>query len=412
MNQAHSTPPLIYGIALVASGTVGAGMFSLPIVSAGMWFSWAVVVLAAVWFINYLATLLLLEANLLYPAGASFNTIVKASLGPRWALFNNLGIAFVMYILMYAYFSAGGSIVEQTVLKPIGLQAVIPQNIAGLVFGLIIALLVWSGASMVSKVCTVLLIAMAITFTLANSGLLLHLEIARLLDHSADEARYLSYLWAAIPYFVTSFACAGLVPSLVKYYGHQPGCIRASLRNGTLLALLVYLLWLAACFGNLSRAEMAPVIAAGGNMGDLVAALQSERTTLDLFIGLFSNFAITTSFLSIGLGLFDYLADSLGFDESMFGRSKSVIMTFLPPALLSFYFPKGFVAAIGYAGLVVVFCFYVVPVCMAVRHRAAGRVLQYRVAGGRWVLLAVLLFGLAAAAFKLLVIGELLPVYP
>ena len=57
---------------------------------------------------------MILEATLHYPSGASFNTMVKDLLGKGWNAVNGLSVAFVLYILTYAYISAGGSIIAHT----------------------------------------------------------------------------------------------------------------------------------------------------------------------------------------------------------------------------------------------------------------------------------------------------------
>ncbi len=50
--------------------------------------------------------------------------------------------------------------------------------------------------------------------------------------------------------------------------------------------------------------------------------------SLDLLLVVFSNFAVASSFLGVTLGLFDYLADLFGFDDSAVGRLKTALLTF------------------------------------------------------------------------------------
>ncbi|MEM7358754.1 MAG: aromatic amino acid transporter [Pseudomonadota bacterium] len=410
----RTSPSTLHGTVLVASGAIGAGMFSLPVVASGMWFGWAVLGLCLVWLFNLLANLLLVEANLRYPSGASFSTIVSGTLGHRWNFANDLAIAFVMYILLYAYFSASGSIVDNSLSVAFGIDNPLPRNVSSLLFGLLIAICVWLGTAMVSRISMVFLLGMIITFMLSTAGILLHVEIATLVGKQFLPISFAAYSWAALPYFVTSFACAGLVPSLVKYYQSDPVQVKASLTWGTLISLVIYVLWVAAVFGSLGRGGIAPVVNAGGNMGELVGALTSstQQQNLGLLINLFSNFAITTSFLSISLGLFDYIADKFKFSEDGRGRRNSALLTFLPPALLSFFFPNGFILAIGYAGLVVLFSFYLVPVVMAFKHRASSENLTYQLSGGKALLCTILAFTLIAATCKILGTLGALPVFP
>jgi tryptophan-specific transport protein len=413
-NSYHHNPPVHNGVVLVAGGAIGAGMFSLPIVSTGMWFGWALICLLVVWLITLLASLLILEANLLYPRGASFASMVKGSLGKSWSRANNLAIMFVMYILLYAFFSASGSIAEQTSSSLTNTQNPLPQSLSGLIIGFIIALLVWSGASAVSRISSILMLAMLLTFGLSSAGLLLNINLASLFIWGDSNGSYMPFIWVALPYFVTSFACAGIIPSLVKYYEHRHDKVRSSLIYGTLLALLIYLLWVAATFSGLSRESLTPVIQAGGNIGQLVEALQQNGASarLQTVINLFSNFAIITSFLSIALGLFDFLADRFRFGEGSLDRLKSAALTFTPPGLLSFFFPDGFILAIGYAGFFVLFSFFIVPAAMAFKHRSNGNAqFEYKVSGGNLTLYVVLLFATIVGLLKILGTFKLLPFF-
>uniref|UniRef100_UPI00234D5C6F aromatic amino acid transport family protein n=1 Tax=Escherichia coli TaxID=562 RepID=UPI00234D5C6F len=73
--------------------------------------------------------------------------------------------------------------------------------------------------------------------------------------------------------------------------------------------------------------------------------------SLDLMLVVFANFAVAISFLGVTLGLFDYLADLFGFDDSALERLKTEMLIFAPPVVGGLLFPNGFLYAIGYAGL-------------------------------------------------------------
>lgn len=399
---------------LVAGGAIGAGMFSLPVVSAGMWFPWAIVSLFTVWLVSYLAALLLMETNLLYPPGASFDTFVTDTLGKAWNTATGLSIAFVLYILLYAYFSAGGSIVNHTLDSVFSLSTEFSPRAMSLLFGFTLASIVWIGTALVSRLSVILLGGMVITFLISNSGLMLHVEAVKLFNTNTAESNYFPYLWAALPYFLTSFGCASLVPSLIKFYGNEPVKIRNCLLYGSLLSLVVYLIWVFVVFGNVSRIDFIPVIEAGGNMGNLIAALESSESneTMNYLLNLFSNFAIISSFFGVGLSLFDYLADMFKFGNHAQGRFKTACVTFLPPAIFSFFFPHGFILAIGYAGLGLFFGYFLVPVLMAWRNRKRFPDMEYQLCGGATLVHAILGFSGVIATCKILTIFGLLKVYP
>lgn len=90
---------ILSGTVMVAGCAVGAGMFSLPTVSSGMWFGWSVVCMILSWFCMYHVSLMVLEVNLNFKEGESFDTLVSATLGKGWNIANGLLFAFVLYIL-------------------------------------------------------------------------------------------------------------------------------------------------------------------------------------------------------------------------------------------------------------------------------------------------------------------------
>lgn len=403
----HRSPPLILGISIVAGTSIGAGMFSLPLVSAGMWFSWSFVLLIISWFFMYHSSLMILEANLNFSPGASFNTFVKAILGNRWNALNNLSLAFVLYILTYAYISGGGSIVSHMLDSGLGIS--LPPLIAGLCFALGLAFVVWFGTGLVGRMTAILVAGMVITFLLSVADLSPTVELAILLD---NKPAYAPFLLAATPYYLTSFGYHSNVPSLVKYYGKKPIVIRRCLFYGSLTALAVYLLWLFVSLGNIPRDHFTSIFASGGNIGDLVTALSSGGNSgrLSNLLGAFANLAVVSSFLGVTLGLFDFIADKFSFDDSHLGRFKTALVTFLPPTIGGLLFPNGFVYAIGLAGLSAVVWGVVVPtLCARVSREKFGNPL-YRVWGGNILIYFMFFYGAVLAICYVLAACDVLPV--
>ncbi len=405
--------PLWHGVVLVAGGAVGAGMFALPLVAAGAWYLWSLLGLLVVWWITFVAAKLLIQVNSKFEIGSSFDTLVRRVLGPRWALINNLSIAFIMFILMYAYITAGSRILQGTVssiLKPdlfadIFVNAELSRASFSLAFALVVAALIYLGTSMVSRVSTALMLVMAVSFCSVNYSLLATADLASVMviQNTAD----VRYLAAALPVFVTAFACAGLVPSLISHYPQQPGNVVRSVFYGSLVALFVYVFWLAATLGNIPRTGFIQVANDGGGLAALLQNLisSSQRlnsTNLNFGLSWFSHFAVITSFLSIALGLVHFLNDRFGFGNTSIGKLKSVLAAFLLPTLFSLFSPYGFVRAIGFAGLFVAFSFFIIPALMHVKIVDAGRISRQ----------IVIIFGCAIIALKLASIASVLPVYP
>ncbi len=126
----------------------------------------------------------------------------------------------------------------------------------------------------------------------------------------------------------------------------------------------------------------------------------------------FGNMAVASSFLGVALGLFDFLADFLKFDDSQAGRAKTAAVTFVPPLIGGIFFPDGFIIAIGYAGLAATVWTAIVPALMVRVSRKKFGNPQFRVWGGEALVWVVFGFGILVAVSHVLGMFNALPVYP
>lgn len=411
-NQVKKSQSFIGGGMIIAGTAVGAGMFAIPVVSAGMWSIWASLALILTWFCMVHSGLMILETNLNYPVGSSFDTVVKDTLGQGWNIFNGITVAFVGYILAYAYISGGGSIVSQTLEVTLGYTP--PQKIAGLLFALGLAVFVWWSTKAVDRITTVLIGGMIVTFFMSVSGLTFNIKASHLFDSAATEGvSYFPFIFAALPALLTSFGYHHSVPSLMKYYGKDPKKIITCILFGTILALFFYLVWLFAILGNIPRSGFVDIIAQGGNIGVLVGAVSNvidAKWTSNL-LSVFANMAVASSFLGVTLGLFDYLADLFKFDDSRMGRTKTAVILYIPPLIGGIFFPNGFIMAIGFAGLAATVWAAIVPALMAKASREKFGNTQYRTWGGNILIYIIVAYGLTIAICHILSMLNMLPVF-
>lgn len=405
-----NAPSLLGGAMIIGGTIVGAGMFSLPVVMSGIWFYWSIAVLVFTWFCMLHSGLMILEANLNYRIGSSFDTITKDLLGNGWNIINGFTVAFVLYILTYAYISASGSVIQHT-MRAMGID--FSPRMGGALFALGVAFIVWLSTTAVSRMTTIVLGAKILTFFMTFGGLLGHVEPVKLFNLNEVNPSYLPYLLMTLPFCLASFGYHGNVPSLMKHYGKDPKRIRACLLVGTLIALTLYIIWLVGTMGNIPRPEFISIAKQGGNIDVLVSALGGvlNSASMDLLLTIFSNFAVASSFLGVTLGLFDYLADLFKFDDSPLGRFKTALVTFTPPILGGLIYPNGFIYAIGFAGLAATVWAAIVPALLARASRQRFGSPRYRVWGGTPMIVLILLFGLVNAAAHILSSFNLLPVY-
>ncbi|MRI32391.1 amino acid transporter [Endozoicomonas sp. OPT23] len=410
LEKSSSEGSVLGGVVIVAGTAIGAGMFSLPVATSGMWFGYSLIVMLLVWYCMYSSALYLLEANLRFPRGASFDTIAEATLGKTGRIVNGVSVAFLCYILTYAYISGGSSIISHSVNSVSGVS--IEPAMASLVFAVFLSLIVMMGTKTVDRITTVLMGGMIVTFLGSIGGLVTGAETQSLFPElSLSET--LPYSLAAFSFLAVSFGMQTSVPSLVKYMDKDGSRVRTSLLTGSLLTLAFYLLWQVAVFGNLTRTEFPALIAAGGNIGDIISALASTglNDNVNSLLKAFSNMAVASSFLGVALCLYDYIADLFGFEDNLQGRIKTAAITFVPPTLLGVMLPNGFITAIGYAGMVMCIICILSPVAMAWIGRKEERNDSFRVTGGVARMLLVFGFGILSMALAGLDAFGMLPTF-
>lgn len=403
-------PKALGGTMLVAGTAIGAGMLGLPMISAGMWFYWSGVILVASWFMMLRSSQALLEVNLHFRPGDSFHTLARSLLSPFWTTLNGLSVAFVLYTLVYAYVSGGGSVVQQA-LAPV-MPFPPPRFFSSLFFALLLAACIWWSSRAVDRLATAFMGGMVITLVLSMCGMLGNLRIATLLDLNGDGGQFI-FIWCALSTYLTSFCFHASVPSLIKYMGKDYKTINTCLIAGTLIALACYFLWIMASDGIIPRGEYRQVIAAGGNVGNLLAAAGANLGTglIMRCLEIFSLLAVATSFLGAGLGLFDYMADLCNFDDSRLGRTKTMIVTLLPPMICGLIWPDGFLPAIGWAGLAASIWSVIVPALMVMAGRRKFPPQGYLAPGGAMLPPLLILYGILVAVCHVLFVLELLPMY-
>lgn len=398
-------PSVFGGACIIASVCVGAGMLGQPSAGSGAWTIWTVLVLLLTMAVMTLSGAMLLESYKKYDLRASFNTVTKDVLGKQVNAINNLAVYFVGGILLYAYITSLGLILQEL----LGLDS----KIASVLFVLVFGGFVWHSTRAVDRISVILIVFMVLSFAFSIFGLTVNISFDTLFDtQSTNDSGYFKFAMMMLPVALTSFGYHHSVSSMRAYYGEEKKAAKA-IFYGTLISLLLYIVWVASIFGNLPRDQFAPIIASDGNVDVLLKTLGGviDSASVKHTLNAFSMAAILSSFIGVGLGVFDFLADFFGFQNDRAGRTKSYLVTFFPPLLMSILFPFGFVTAIGYAGAVATIWTCIIPALLVYKVRQQGSQQGFNVGGGNVLIGSVILFGMLVALFHLLAMFEMLPVY-
>ncbi len=391
-------PSLLGGTMIIAGTLIGGGMIAIPIATSGIWFYRSLLILIYSWFCMTCSGLMLVEANIHYPQGASFDTMVKDLLGKKWNLITGITITFVLYTLVYAYITVGGSITNELLEINLGILN-LPNQVGGLLFCLILAVCVWISTKAIDRLSTVLIIAMVLSFVGMSMGLLKNINFDYLSNQvigGSEETNYWRYIFYALPVCVTSFCFHGTAPSITLYYNRDGKKIQKSIIWGSIIAFVVYTLWLTSVQGNLPRAEFLSIHGANDEVRMMIEKINHfvSIPMMGDLIDFFTYVAIISSFLGASLGLFDYLADLFNIKNTKIGRFKTALITFLPPLVCAMIFPYGFVKAIGYVGFAAAIWSIIVPALMVLKSREKFPNGSYKVFGGKFLVYFIIFFAI------------------
>ncbi len=399
-------------IMILIGTTVGAGILALATESAAAGFPLASMLLIATGILTIITGLMVVEVNSALPSNAcSFSSMAKQTLGTFGSVITWLSYLFLLYSVTWAYIAGGASLITNTI--EYMLPNKVPNWINTVSFTLALGFPVFLSTKTVDYFNRSL-ISLKGFLLLATLALILpHVDVTKLI--SAQNTHQTKYLWIATPIFILSFFYHSVIPSLRTYIGDKPQALKNIVIYGATTCLIIYLLWLTATlgivplFGNDSFTSLAQSDGSIGEFAKTVSAVFNNKWVTSGFYG-FSNIAMTTSFLGVTLGLFDFLADGFKISDTRLGRSKTALLTFIPPLALALLYPKGFISALNYASIFVVIISTILPPLMVYRLRKNKNLKsQYRIFGGNTLLALVLALGIAALILSVMASFNLLP---
>ncbi|VEB26131.1 tyrosine-specific transport protein 2 [Actinobacillus lignieresii] len=204
------------------------------------------------------------------------------------------------------------------------------------------------------------------------------------------------FVVSAVPIFFTSFGFHVIMASINTYLDADIRKIRIAIYIGTAIPLVAYLLWQLATHGVLTQAEFVEILKQDPTLNGLVKATSqiTGSTILGEMVRLFSALALITSFLGVAMGIFECVGDLLKRVNLPANRLWLTLATFIPPVLFALFYPNGFIAALGYAGLLFAFYGMLLPIGLAWKARQQHPNLAYRVIGGKAALIVALIAGI------------------
>ena len=377
----------------------------MPLASAGVGFGGTLGLLITLWALMCYTALLLLEVYQHVPADMGLGSLAARYLGRygQWA--TGFCMLFLLYALTAAYISGAGELLASSLNQWLDWR--LPPAAGVLIFTGIGGTVVCIGTSLVDLFNRFLFSAKIIFLAIMLALLLPHIPQVNLLTLPLQQGLALS----AIPVIFTSFGFHGSIPSIVSYLGGDIRKLRRVFVIGSFIPLVAYIFWQLATLGSLDSPIFTALLAKNAGLNGLLETIREVVASahVELAVHLFADLALATSFLGVALGLFDYLADLFQRQNSAGGRIQSGLITFLPPLAFALFYPRGFVMALGYAGVALAVLALMLPALLVMKSRKQHPDAAWRVAGGSAALWLVLLCGIGIVAIQFAIVAGLLP---
>lgn len=395
------------GSTLITSGTmIGAGMLAMPLTSAGIGFTFTVVLLVLLWILLTYSALLFVEVYQTAEHDAGIGTLAAQYFGRPGRIVATSVLMIFLYALLSAYVTGGGAILASTL--PDFATPDLKMKGSILAFTIFFGIFVAIGTSFVDALNRFLFIAMIAALFIVLGLMIPEIKIDNLMAMPIDKALLIS----ASPVFFTAFGFHGSIPCLNKYLEGDVKALRFSIIVGSAITLVGYLLWQFSTHGVLSQSRFLEILNQDPTLNGLIEAVRviTGSTIIAAVVKIFSALALITSFLGVALGLLECIDDLLkrAFNISA-NRLSLGFLTFLPPLLFAFFYPEGFILALGYAGQMFAFYAVVLPAALVWKARHQHSNLPYRVPGGSGLLLFVSILGIIIVSIPFLIKLGILP---
>lgn len=397
MAKSESKGSIFGGMLLLVGSCIGAGLLAMPIMTGLSGFYPSLVVFFGAWAFMTLTGLLLVETSGWFSKKVNLLTMVGQTLGKKgkiacWVLY-----LFLFYSLLLAYISGIGSLCSTILDQYFGVT--FPDWGGSLFFVCLFGWIVYLGTRPVDLWNRVFMVGKIGSF-MALVFLGARFVQPQLLERSAPQLALF-----ALPILVISFGFHNLIPSLHNYLEGNTKKVRLSIILGGLITLCIYLIWQVIVLGILPLEGPSGILASlkrgdeasQAIVGILGSSWASYSATLLAF------FAILTSFLAQALSLSHFLADGLKVSYKRHEEFWLVVLTLLPPLLLSILYPNIFLKALNFAGgICTVVLFGILPVLMVWKGRYVNKKeSSYQLFGGKPLLVILFICSLFVAFFQL-----------
>lgn len=366
---------------IVAGMALGAGMLGMPLASSqiGVWPGLCLLVFF--WVVTNASAFVLVELNQREGTTLSIPGLCQRYLGRAGGWVATAALAGLHIAVLSAYITGISDMLRPHLSDW-------PPHLIPVAFTALMAVVIRYSRRLTDYANRMFFIGKVVAFAGLMMLLLPYVSVANIGVSPAGQAFQLTHLWMVLPVYFASFGFHGSLHSVMAHAGsNNVKQIRKIFWTGSLMALIAYMLWLAATLGvNPAPSKDVASFLINVNQASCNSSLLSALSETFAFC------ALLTSFLGVGLGQFDFVK------EYKSDNRVATYLTFCPPLAFSLFYPEGFLVALSYAGVCLSILALILPAVMAIQQW--NKPFADRAPGGLFVRGLLLVVGIAIVAAR------------
>jgi len=347
------------GAAFLVSGTcIGSGMMALPLVLGKIGVIPSFILMLVTWALMYYTALFSIELNLQAGRGLTLGALGRIFSGLSAEVIGAISLKLLSFALLAVYISGLSSVLYELFNLDVSLYLMV----ALVAFGVFLILLL--PIKTLDIFNRVLFIALLTIFLALIISLFINVDKSSLPAFGPDYNK----LWAfsdVIPVIFTSFGFQVIFHTLTNYCNKDKKILKRAFFYGSLIPAVVYIIWVSSILGIIYKQDPMfynEMINGYVTVGELIDKLSqlSNMTKLDSIVWALSCFAIMTSLIGVGIGLYDSFYSHFEDHFSRYDYGKwfnkllSSAITVVPAYLAVVLIPKTFINVLGFAGMILV----------------------------------------------------------
>lgn len=383
-------------IMLVAGTCIGTGMIALPMTLAKIGIVPSILFMLFTWILMYFTSLITVELNIQAGRGLALGALARRFSGKTAEAIGASSFKILSYALVSVYIYAGSSVV-QALLESNNSQEY-SFNIITSLYALVAFLLFLLPIKLIDYVNRFIFVGLMVVIAILIIGLVATINWSNLPLFTEGYGE-ISAWQILIPVVFTSFGFQGSCHSFANYCNLNPKTLKRALLWGSFIPMMVYIIWntssLAVVYND--NPQFYNQIAKGEvevEVGDLIKELSNiaKWQSMQLLVWWVTIFAIITSLLGVGIGLFDSIKAMLPMKEEGFKRNVlASIVTILPAYSVAILVPNAFINVLGFAGMILAIIAIILPIYLF--YKAKITKLNYKILKFRWLIIATFIIG-------------------